>query len=62
MKGEDTRVAFVLHSGSQDLGPNSTRRYQCDLAHATSQSLVLFMNKMEIINHSEPSHQVDVRT
>lgn len=41
---------------------NSTRCYLCDLEHTTSQSLVLFMNKAEIIDHAEPSHQVNVRT
>lgn len=47
--------------GSQDLGPSSTRYIRGNLEHTTSKSLVLFMNKMEIINHPGPSHQVYVR-
>lgn len=51
--GGETRVEIALQPGPQDLGPRSARRYQCNFEHSTSQSLVLFMNKMEIINHSE---------
>lgn len=48
-------------SRSQDLDTSSTRYIPGNLEHTTSKSLVLFMNKMEIINHPGPSHQVYVR-
>lgn len=61
-KAEDSSMEFAVHPGSRDLGPSFARCYQCNLGHATTWSLVLFMNKREIINHSGLSHQVDVKT